>query len=146
MKNYKITIITPVKNDKKNIEKTIRSLSNQTYKKYEHIIVDGNSTDGTLEILKKYKKKIKLISRKDKNLWDALNAGIKISKGDIIGVLNSKDIFYPNALKTINKYFNNHSIDFLFGAVKKKKLIINSNQKKYFIDSIFTLHTLVVFL
>ena len=121
MKNYKITIITPVKNDKKNIEKTIRSLSNQTYKKYEHIIVDGNSTDGTLEILKKYKKKIKLISRKDKNLWDALNAGIKISKGDIIGVLNSKDIFYPNALKTINKYFNNHSIDFLFGAVKKKK-------------------------
>ena len=104
MKHYKFTIITPVKNDKKNIERTVKSLFNQTYKKYEHLVVDGNSTDGTLEILRKYKKKIKLISRKDKNLWDAINRGIKISKGDIIGVLNSKDIFYSNALKTINEY------------------------------------------
>ncbi len=132
MKNYKFTIITPVKNDKKNIERTVKSLSNQTYRKYEHLVVDGNSTDGTLEILKKYKKKIKLISRRDKNLWDAVNRGIKMSKGDIIGVLNSKDIFYPNALKTINEYFNNNSIDFLFGAVKKKKIYYKFEPEKIF--------------
>ena len=120
MKNFKISIITAVKNDENNIEKTIKSVVNQSYKNYEHIIIDGKSSDKTVKRIKKYKH-IKLISQKDKNLWDAINKGIKISKGQIIGILNSNDIFYKNALKIVNKYFNENKIDFLFGAVKKDR-------------------------
>ena len=69
MKNFKISIITVVKNDVQNIEKTIKSLLSQSYKNFEHIIVDGKSTDGTLSIIKKYKN-TKLVSKKDKNLWE----------------------------------------------------------------------------
>ena len=130
MINNKITIITPVKNDFKNIEKTIKSVINQIYKKYEHIVVDGKSTDGTLKILKKYRNKIRFISKKDKNLWEALNRGIKMSKGDIIGILNTKDIFYPKTFKIVNNYFSNKNIDFLFGAVKKKKIYYKFEPKK----------------
>ena len=94
MKKKKITIITPVKNDEKNIEKTIKSVLNQSYRKFEYIVVDGNSTDSTLEIIKKFKGKIRFFSIKDKNLWDAINFGIKKSSGEIIGILNSNDIFF----------------------------------------------------
>ena len=130
MTNYKITIITPVKNDHKNIEKTIKSIIKQTYKNYEHIVIDGKSTDDTLKILKKYKKKIKIISKKDVNLWQAINRGINKSKGDIIGVLNSKDILYPKALENVNNYFNKFNIDYLFGAVKKKKIFYKFEPEK----------------
>ena len=106
MKKYKITIITVVKNDEKNIEKTIRSVLCQRYKDVQYIVVDGNSTDRTLDIIKKFKNKIQIISRKDKNLWEAINYGLRKTKGEIIGILNSKDIFYKNALKTVNYYFN----------------------------------------
>ena len=129
MKKLKISIITVVKNDEKNIEKTIHSVLNQSYKNYEHIVVDGNSSDKTVQIVKKYKK-IKLISKKDKNLWDALNTGIKNAKGEIIGVLNSNDVYYKNALEIVNKYFNNNRIDFLFGAVQKNKLFYKFEPEK----------------
>ena len=68
MKNFKISIITAVKNDENNIEKTIKSVVNQSYKNYEHIIIDGKSSDKTVKRIKKYKH-IKLISQKDKN-WN----------------------------------------------------------------------------
>ena len=129
MKNFKISIITVVKNDEKNIEKTIQSVLNQSYKNYEHIVVDGKSIDKTVEIVKKFKK-VKLISKKDKNLWDALNTGIKNAKGEIIGVLNSKDIYYKNTLKIVNKYFNKNKIDFLFGAVQKNRLFYKFEPEK----------------
>ena len=93
MKNRKITIITPVKNDEKNIEKTIRSVLNQNYKNFEYIVVDGNSNDSTLEIIKKFRGKVRFFSKKDKNLWDAINFGITKSSGEIIGTLNSNDFF-----------------------------------------------------
>lgn len=132
MKNYKISIITVVKNDEKNIEKTIKSVLNQSYKNYEHIIIDGKSSDNTIKIIRKFKK-VKLISKKDKNLWEALNTGIKISKGEIIGVLNSKDVYYENALQIVNNYFNKNKIDFLFGAVKKNRVFykFEPNKIKY---------------
>ena len=64
MKNRKITIITPVKNDEKNIEKTIRSVLNQNYKNFEYIIVDGNSNDSTIEIIKKFRDKVRFFSKR----------------------------------------------------------------------------------
>jgi glycosyltransferase involved in cell wall biosynthesis len=146
MIKYKISIITVVKNDEKNIEKTIKSVLNQTYKNYEHIVVDGKSNDKTFEIVKKYKK-VKLISKKDKNLWDALNTGIKNSKGEIIGILNSNDFFYKNALKIVNKYFNKNNIDFLFGTVKKDRLFWKFEPKKiYYRFNIYPSHSIGFFI
>ena len=120
-----VSIITVVLNNKKFLEKSILSVLNQNYKNIELIIIDGGSTDGTLDIVKKYKSKINfLISEKDNGLYDAMNKGIKNSKGSIIGILNSDDIYYSNAISTVVNYFiNNKNIDFLFGGVIKHKLL-----------------------
>ena len=122
MKKYKITIITPVKNDEKNIEKTIRSVLDQSYKNFEYIVVDGKSNDGTLKIIKKFRNKLKYFSKKDKNLWDAINYGIKKSSGEVICILNSNDFFYKNTLKIANRYFNDFKLDYLFGAIRKDRV------------------------
>ena len=125
------SIITPVKNDVLNIEKTIQSVLQQKYKNFQYIIVDGNSDDGTLDVIKKYNNKIDFwVSYDDKNLWEAINTGIKLSTGHIIGIINSKDIYYKNALKIVKKYFLNFKIDFLFGAVKKNKVYYLYEPKK----------------
>ena len=126
MKNHKISIITVTKNSEKFLRQNISSVKSQNYKNFEHIFVDGNSEDKTLKIIKSYKKKkIKLIINKnDKGLYHAMNVGIKNSSGDIIGILNSDDIYFKNTLKIVNKYFNeNKDLDFLFGSVYKHKLL-----------------------
>ena len=125
MKKYKISIITVTKNSEKFLLKNIKSVKFQNYKNYEHIIVDGNSTDKTIKIIKSNKKKIKFIKNKnDKGLYHAMNVGIKNSSGDIIGILNSDDIYFRNTLRLVNKYFNKYSnLDFLFGSVYKHKLL-----------------------
>jgi glycosyltransferase involved in cell wall biosynthesis len=129
MKNYKITIITVTKNSEKFIKQNIKSVQNQSYKNYEHIIVDGNSEDNTIKIIKSYKKKIKFIkNHNDKGLYHAMNVGIKKSSGDIIGILNSDDIYFKNSLKLVNKYFKeNKKLDFLFGSVYKHRLLHGYN-------------------
>ena len=120
-----ISIIMVVLNNKKYIQKSINSVVNQNYRNFELIIIDGGSTDGTLNILRKNNLKIDIwISKKDKGLYDAMNKGIKLSRGSIISILNSDDIFYNNALKTAVKYFTKYSkVDFLFGSVLKHKLL-----------------------
>ena len=120
-----ITIITVVLNNRKFLQKTIDSVLNQSYKNYEFIVIDGKSTDGTVNILQKNNSKIDFwISEKDKGVYDAMNKGMRMSRGSIIVILNSDDIFYKNALKIAVKYFNqNKFIDFLFGSVKKYKLL-----------------------
>ncbi len=124
MEKNKLSIITVVKNSKTNIEKTIKSVLDQNYKNLEYIIIDGNSDDGTLELLDKYKDKISLIaSEKDQGIWDAMNKGIKLATGNIIGFLNSGDIYYPDALHTVNRYFSSKDVDFIFGSVEKYKLM-----------------------
>ncbi len=119
-----ISIITVVKDGEDTIEKCINSVLNQNYKNIEYIIIDGNSSDNTMSIINKYKEKISLVlSENDKGIWDAMNKGIKLAKGEIIGFLNSDDFYYENSFKTVNNYFNNFDIDFLFGTVKKYKII-----------------------
>ena len=109
MKNYKISIITVTKNSEKFLKQNISSVDSQNYKNFEHIIVDGNSKDSTLKIIKSHKKKVKLIRNKnDRGLYHAMNVGIKNSSGDIIGILNSDDIYFKNTLRIVNKYFNKH--------------------------------------
>ena len=131
-KKYKISVITVSKNSKKFLEENILSLKNQSYRDYEHIIIDGASTDGTQKIIQKHEKDIKYwISEPDQGLYDAMNKGIKKSTGDIIGILNSDDFYYKDALKIVNNYFNKHkNIDFLFGTVLKHKLMHGYYPKK----------------
>ena len=120
-----ISIITVVLNNKKFLQQSINSVLNQSYKNYELIIIDGQSTDGTLDIIKKNKSKIDYwISEKDNGFSDAVNKGIKLSRGSIISILNSDDIFYKHALRTAANYFIRYQyIDFLFGSVIKYKLL-----------------------
>ena len=120
-----ISIITVALNSKKFLQQSINSVLNQSYKNYELIIIDGQSTDGTLDIIKKNKSKIDYwISEKDNGFSDAVNKGIKLSRGSIISILNSDDIFYKHALRTAANYFIRYQyIDFLFGSVIKYKLL-----------------------
>lgn len=117
----KISVITVVKNSQRFLEKTIKSVIHQTYRNFEYIIIDGNSTDNTQSIINKYKKHVNVYIRvKDKNLWEAMNLGIKAANGSIIVFLNSDDTFTQKALNYASNYFkNNRNLDFLFGTVFK---------------------------
>jgi len=116
-----ITIITVVKNNQKFLEKTILSILNQNYKNIEYIIIDGGSTDNTLKIIKKYINQIDyVISQKDKGLYDAINKGLSVSTGNVIGIVNSDDLLTKNSLKILCKYYIDYpKCDFFFGTVKK---------------------------
>ena len=114
----RFSIITVVLNDIKNIEKTILSVKNQTYKNYEHIIIDGKSSDGTAELIKEYSKTVKLFVKKDKSLYEAINRGIKKSKGEIIFLIHSGDIFGDkNILKKVNRIFKK-KLDIVSGNIQ----------------------------
>ena len=127
----KISIITVTKNSEKFLQENIDSLTKQTYQNFEHIIVDGASTDQTLNIIKHNSSKIKKwISEPDHGLYYAINKGIDMCTGDIIGILNSDDIYFPEALSIVNRYFVKNQIDFLFGSVFKHKLMHGYNPKK----------------
>ena len=142
-KHPRFSIITVVKNDRLKISNTVKSVLNQTYKNFEYIVVDGKSTDGTLRVLSKYKKKINhLISRPDNGIYFAMNKGVKISKGEIIVFINSGDLFKKSSLKIVSDLFDKKKkIDFVFGTVKRhytKSTILkygfNTNKLKYNFD------------
>ena len=109
----KISIITVCFNSVKTIERTIRSVIDQTYKNIDYIIIDGGSTDGTLDVINSYGNYVdKYISEPDKGLYDAINKGIKLATGDLIGILNSDDIFTNDrVLENIAKFHLNNSVD-----------------------------------
>lgn len=108
----KISIITVCYNSEKTIEDTIKSVLSQSYDDFEYIIVDGQSKDQTLEIIGQYKndKHIKLISEKDKGLYDAMNKGIRNSTGDVIGIINSDDVLFDrNVFQTVVDNFDDET-------------------------------------
>lgn len=102
-----ISVITVVYNDVKHIEETIESVINQTYDNLEYIVIDGGSTDGTVDIIRKYNQKIDYwISEPDRSLFDAMNKGIKLSKGGIVNMMNCGDFYYnKNIIKDITDIF-----------------------------------------
>ena len=89
----KISIVTVVWNNAKTIKDAINSVLNQSYKDVEYIVIDGVSTDGTIEIVQSYGDRIKFISEKDNGLYDAMNKGIGLATGDVVGILNSDDFY-----------------------------------------------------
>lgn len=113
----KITIITPVFNQVKYLEKTIRSIITQDYPNLEYIIIDGGSTDGTLDVIKKYENSIAWwVSEPDNGMYDAIQKGFEKSTGEIMGWLNSDDMLYSAGLWTIAEVFSNFKeIEWLHG-------------------------------
>ena len=113
----KISIITVSFNSAKTIKETIESILIQDYNNIEYIIIDGGSSDETIDIVKSYGKKISyFISEKDNGIYDAMNKGIKAATGDIVGILNSDD-FYPNSfvLSNVAKTFKKYNCDAVYG-------------------------------
>ncbi len=118
MQKYLLSVITVVKNDQRNIQKTIKSIISQKKNNIEYIVIDGKSEDNTLKEVKKFKRNIDLIlSEKDDGIYSAMNKGIKFAKGEIIVFCNSGDFFYKNSFKKILKLFKKENFDFVFGTV-----------------------------
>lgn len=112
----KITIITPSYNQGQFIERTLLSVANQTGGEIEHVVFDGASTDSTIDILKRSTSLKSWVSEKDKGQTDAVNKGIAATDGDLIGWLNSDDIYYPGTLAFILAFFAaNPDIDVVYG-------------------------------
>ncbi len=105
----KVSIVTPSYNQTQFLEKTILSVLDQNYPDLEYIIIDGDSTDGSVEIIKKYQKYLAYwVSEKDKGMYDAINKGLKIASGSIFAYLNSDDLYLPNTVQTAVDYFQGH--------------------------------------
>jgi glycosyltransferase involved in cell wall biosynthesis len=128
----KITIITVIKNKADYIEETILSIKNQNYKNIEYIVIDGVSTDGSIDIVKKYLDNIDyFVSEPDDGNYDAINKGISLSTGDLIGIVNADDILLGDATEILLEYYNKYSeCDFFFGSVRKHWGVI-SGYKPY---------------
>lgn len=117
MNNHpKVSIVTVVFNNAGTVRDAIDSVLSQTYQNIEYIIVDGASTDGTTEIIQSYGKKITtFISEKDKGIYDAMNKGLKLATGDIIGILNSDDFYIDNqVIFKVIQIFQDNSVDSMF--------------------------------
>lgn len=116
----KISIITVCLNSRRTISDTINSVLAQTYPNIEYIIVDGASSDGTRELISSYGTKIsKLISEPDQGIYDALNKGIRAATGDIIGILNSDDVFYnETVIEKIAEAFDDEKLEAVISDVQ----------------------------
>lgn len=121
--DVKVSIITVCYNSETTIEKTIESVINQTYPNIEYIIVDGESKDKTLTIintyLERYNDRIKCISERDEGIYDAMNKGIKMATGQLIGIINSDDYYELDAVEHIVSAWNGNGMQILYGLMRK---------------------------
>jgi len=138
----KISIVTVCFNSEKTIEDTIKSVISQTYFPFvEYVIIDGLSCDRTLELINKYSKHLKfVVSERDMGIYDAMNKGIQAANGDVIGILNSDDLYFDQyVLEEVAKSFDqDKDLDFLYGDIVYVKQVDTSKivrkwvSKRYF--------------
>ena len=136
----KISIITVVWNNKETVKDAIDSVLNQTYENIEYIIIDGASTDGTLDIVKSYGDEItKFVSEPDKGLYDAMNKGIAQSTGDVVGILNSDDFYIDKfVIEKVVKEFEDKKCDSVYADLVFVKPENLDKTVRYYDSSHFT--------
>lgn len=139
----KISIITTTYNSLLTIGDTLDSILNQSYGDFESIIIDGISTDGTLDVIKEYQLKfngkLRCLSEPDCGIYDAMNKGIKMATGDIIGVLNSDDFFTHSDVlkKVVERFENDEALDAVYGDVHFVKSNNLNKCVRYYSSKIF---------
>jgi glycosyltransferase len=122
----RISIITPSYNSGNTIKSCLGSIQHQTYKNVEHILIDGGSEDNTIRIAHTYPHLSKIVSEPDQGIYDAMNKGIKLSNGDIIGILNSDDVYLSqDVIHSVINRFKNNKVDAVYGDLN----YINENNK-----------------
>jgi len=118
----KLSIITITYNSAKTIQRALESVQSQTYQDIEHIIVDGDSTDGTKDLIAAYAarhKNVRWVSEKDDGIYNALNKGIRLATGDVIGFLHSDDVFYStDSIEHIAQAFASEQVDVVYGDLQ----------------------------
>ena len=118
----KISIITITYNSSKTLQRALASVQGQTYSDIEHIVVDGASTDGSRELIEAYAKEhtnVRWVSEKDEGIYNALNKGIRMATGDVIGFLHSDDVFFaPDSIEHIAKAFESTQADVIYGDLQ----------------------------
>lgn len=140
-KLLKISIITVSYNSDSTIEDTIKSIAKQNYSNIEYIVVDGLSTDNTLAIVKSYSGIItKVVSEKDAGIYDAMNKGIMLATGDVVGILNADDFYVDgNVIAKVVRAFNNNPIDALIADLVYVRSDRLDKIVRYYSSSNFTL-------
>jgi len=117
--NPKVSIITVVYNGEEFLEETILSVLNQSYENIEYVIIDGGSTDGTVDIIKKYEDKIDYwVSEPDKGIYNAMNKGLQVVNGDYIAILNADDYYVENAIESNIKILRESDCDYTIANVQ----------------------------
>ena len=120
MAKVDLTIVTPSFNKVSFIEQTIQSVLTQRGDfTFEYIVIDGGSTDGTLDILKKYEGQLEWVSEPDEGMYDALNKGFRQAQGEIVASLDADDVYTPNAFQTVLTYFRRHpDVNWVYGKCR----------------------------
>lgn len=135
----KVSIVTVTYNSELFLESCIQSVESQTYKDIEHIVIDGNSKDNTLSIIKKFKN-IKYLSEVDNGIYDAINKGIRLASGDILGILNSDDLFADNeVLQRIVTEFEQENLSVVFSDVQFVQRNDTSKPVRFYSSKFFKL-------
>lgn len=138
----KVSIITVCYNSETVIENTMKSVLSQTYNNIEYIIVDGRSTDCTMQIINKYKAtfggkgiEFKVVSEPDEGIYDAMNKGISMASGEVIGLINSGDWYEDCAVSTMIEYYNNYCFDMFYADLyiwrKGKSMLKKAKLQNY---------------
>lgn len=134
MQEILVSVLTPCYNSVKTIEKTLECIEKQTYQNIEYIIVDGGSTDGTLELIEQHRSRLPeqftLISEKDNGIYDAMNKGISMAKGQLIGIVNSDDWYESDTIEQVVKHYQGNTYEVVYGM---QRTYLNGKEKATFI-------------
>lgn len=130
-----VSVITPCYNSAKTIEQTLECIEKQTYANMEYIIIDGGSTDGTLEIINRHRDRLPgrftLISEQDDGIYDAMNKGIRLAKGHLIGIVNSDDWYEPDTVEQVVRHYNGGKYQVIYGMQRN---FADGREKSVFIN------------